>query len=128
MHAAMVGQGANIAPSAYFFRADRMPEEIPAEMVFLFEAALKHSRPTPAQPPVWAAKGLSQNPSLLQSGIGELQMDKGQVVADLLFPAYKETPRAVRPGVTSFDYPAAGALSGAMLWLDFAPTRDVRDK
>jgi hypothetical protein len=70
-------------------------------------------------------KGLSQNSSLLQGGIGELQMDKGQVIADLLFPADKEAPRAVRPGVTSFDYPAAGALSGATSWLDFALLRDV---
>ena len=56
-----------------------------------------------------------------------MQMDKGQVITDLLFPTHKQAPRAVRPGVTSFDYPAAGALPGATLWLDFALTRDVRN-
>jgi len=54
-------------------------------------------------------------------------MDKGQVIADLLFPTHKKAPRAVRPGVTSFDYPTAGALSGAATGLDFALTRDVED-
>ncbi len=56
-----------------------------------------------------------------------MQMEKGQVIADLLFPTHKQAPRAVCPGVTSFDYPAAGALPGATLWLDFALTRDVRN-
>jgi len=72
-------------------------------------------------------KGLSQNSGLLQGSIGELQMDKGRVIADLLFPTHKQAPRAVRPGVTSFDYPAASTLPGATLWLDFALTRDVRN-
>ena len=53
-------------------------------------------------------------------------MDKGQIIADLLFPTHKQAPRTVCPGVTSFDYPAAGALPGATLWLDVALTRDVR--
>jgi hypothetical protein len=54
-------------------------------------------------------------------------MDKAQVIIDLLLPTHKQAPRAVRPRVTSFDHPAAGALSGAAVWLDFALTRDVRD-
>jgi len=54
-------------------------------------------------------------------------MNKGQVIADLFFPTHKEASCAVRPGVTSFDYPAAGTLPGATLWLDFALTRDVRN-
>ena len=39
----MVGQGADIAPSAYFFRADCKLEENPPEAVFLIEEALKHA-------------------------------------------------------------------------------------
>src|SRR3970040_1198207 len=81
----------------------------------------------PSVSPAKLTKGLSQNSGLLQGGVGELQMDKGQVIADLLFPTHKEAPRAGRPGVTSFDYPAAGTLSGATAWLDFALTWDVQN-
>jgi hypothetical protein len=42
--APLVGQGADIAPSAYLFRADRSPGENPPETVFLFEEALEHAR------------------------------------------------------------------------------------
>lgn len=72
-------------------------------------------------------KGLSQNPGLLQGGIGKLQMDKSQVVADFLFPSDQQTPCAVRPGMTAFDHPTASALSSSTLWLDFALARDVRN-
>jgi hypothetical protein len=39
-----VGQRADIAPSAYFFRADGKPDDNPPETAFLFDEALKHAR------------------------------------------------------------------------------------
>jgi hypothetical protein len=54
-------------------------------------------------------------------------MDKSQVVADLLFPSHKQPPCAIRPGMISFDYPPASALSSPPRWLDFALVRDVRN-
>ena len=40
----LVGQGADFAPSAYFFRAGGKPDDNPPETVFLFEGALQHER------------------------------------------------------------------------------------
>lgn len=54
-------------------------------------------------------------------------MDEGQVIVGFLLPAHKQTPRAVRPGVASFDHPTVGALSGATPGSDFALARDVRN-
>ena len=54
-------------------------------------------------------------------------MDKSQVVADLFFPSHKQTPCAVRPGMISFNHPAASTLSSPSLWFDFALARDVRN-
>ena len=54
-------------------------------------------------------------------------MDKSQVVADFLFPAYKKTPRAVRPRVAAFDYPATCALAGTTFDLNLALARNVQD-
>jgi hypothetical protein len=42
--ASRVGQPADIAPSAYLYRADRKPEENPPETEFLFAGALKHEK------------------------------------------------------------------------------------
>ena len=56
-----------------------------------------------------------------------MQMDKSQVVADLLFPSHKQTPCAVRPGMIPFDHPTASALSSPSLWFDFALARDVQN-
>ena len=42
--AALVGQPADIAPSAYLFRSDRRPEENPPETEFLFAGAVKHEK------------------------------------------------------------------------------------
>lgn len=54
-------------------------------------------------------------------------MDKGQVVADFLFPADKQTPGAVRPRVAAFDYPAACALTWTTFDSNFALTRNVQN-
>jgi len=54
-------------------------------------------------------------------------MDKSQVIIGFLFPTHKQTPRAVCPGVTSFDHPATSALSRTSFGLDFSLTRNVRD-
>ena len=52
-------------------------------------------------------------------------MNEGQIVADFLFPADKQTTCSVRPRVAAFDHPTASALPGATFRLDFALTRDV---
>ena len=54
-------------------------------------------------------------------------MDKSQVVADFLFPTNKKTPRAVRPRVAAFDYPATCALAGTTFGLNFALARNVQN-
>ena len=72
-------------------------------------------------------KGLSQNRGLLQGDVGELQMDESQIVADFLFPPDKEAPRAVRPGVTAFDDPAAGTLPSTTLYRSFTLAGNVRN-
>ena len=54
-------------------------------------------------------------------------MDERQIVADLLFPADKQTPGAVRPRVTAFDDPAACALPRTTFDLNFALARNVQN-
>ena len=55
-------------------------------------------------------KGLSQNTGLVQGDVGELQMDKGQVIADLLFPTHKQTPREMLHDLEQLPpVPPAGA-------------------
>jgi len=54
-------------------------------------------------------------------------MDESQVVAEFLFPTNKETPRAVRPGVTTFDDPAAGTLPSPSLHRNIALAGNVRN-
>ena len=64
---------------------------------------------------------------MFQGDVGKLQMDKGQVVADFLFPTDKETPRAVRPRVAAFDHPATCTLAMTTFGLNFALARNVQD-
>ena len=52
-------------------------------------------------------------------------MDKGQVVADFLFPPDKQAPRTVCPGVAAFDHPAAGTLPGATRCWNFTLAGNV---
>ena len=54
-------------------------------------------------------------------------MDKSQIVADFLFPTDKKTPRAVRPGMAAFDYPATCALAGATFDLHLALARNMQN-
>jgi len=56
-----------------------------------------------------------------------LQMDESQVVADFLFPADKQTPRAVCPGVTAFYNPTPCALSRTTFDLNLALTRNMQN-
>ena len=64
---------------------------------------------------------------MFQGDVGKLQMDKGQIVADFLFPTDKKTPCAVRPGMAAFDDPATGAAAGTTLDLNLALARDVQN-
>ena len=54
-------------------------------------------------------------------------MDESQVVADFLFPADKQTPRAVRPGVAAFDNPTPRALARTAFDHDFALAGNVQN-
>jgi hypothetical protein len=73
------------------------------------------------------SKGLPQNSGMSQRDVGELQMDKSQIVAGFLFPADKKTSHAVRPGVAVLDYPATCALAGTTFGLKLALARNVQD-
>ena len=54
-------------------------------------------------------------------------MDESQVVAEFLLPTDKETPRAVRPGVTTFDDPATGTLPSTSLHRNITLAGNVRN-
>ena len=73
------------------------------------------------------AKGLSQNSGMFQGDVGKLQMDESQIVAAFLFPADKQTPCAVRPGVAAFDDPTPRELARTAFDLNFALARNVQN-